>query len=288
MKKSAQSTAKQPHPIRPIAFDNSEYTSIIWLGGAGFLLNIHGRIILIDPVLTTIPNSTTTSETGLELKIPYPIKATDIPKADMVLYTHSDSDHLGRMTAATLDRLNPRFIGPPPVFQQLIKIGIKYDKIETCRTGDCIEIGNYKILVTPADHPWQLLDPEKNGKPFRVGDCCGFIIETLDARCFFPGDTRLMEEHLAIKNIDVLALDVSQDPYHLNHHGAIVLANTMLDALLIPIHYGTYDAPGKPAHSGNPRDVFNKVKNSEKRARILAPGEMLVMKDHAEIISFMP
>lgn len=282
---ASESIAKKPWPILPDAFGHRENTRVMWLGGAGFLLNIRSTIVLIDPVLTTVPDNPMISETGLELKIPYPVRAADIPKVDIVLYTHSDSDHLGRSTAIVLNALKPRFIGPPPVFQQLVRSGISPENIDTCRSGDRIEIDNIKILVTPADHPWQLLDPERNGKPFRLGDCCGFIIETPDARCFFPGDTRLMEEHLAIKNIDILALDVSLDPYHLNHHGAVVLANSLSDALLIPIHYGTYNAPGKLAHSGEPGAVFAKVKGADRRARVLAPGEPLVMRDHQEVLS---
>jgi len=219
-----ESVAKQPRPIRPNAFCHGDCTTVMWLGGAGFLLNIRGTILMIDPVLTTMPDNPTISETGLELKIPYPIRAADVPRVDFILYSHSDSDHLGKSTALILSALKPRFYGPPPVFERLVRNGIGCENIEICRPGDLVEIGDtVRVTVTAADHPWQLSDPAKNGKPFRPGDCCGFIIETPDARCFFPGDTRLMEEHLTIKNIDVLALDVSLDPYHLGPQGASVL-----------------------------------------------------------------
>lgn len=265
------------------AFDRRNDTAIYWLGSAGFLLNCRGTVILIDPVLTTQPGRDDISETGLKMSIPYPIKAAEVCKADIILYTHPDNDHLGPDTASTLAKLNPHFIGPHTVFRKLANLGINPYAIETCRTGDRIEIGvAITIEVTPADHPWQLQDPKRCGKPFRSGDCCGFILTTPDGRFFFPGDTRLMEEHLYIKDIDVLALDVSLCAYHLNHPGAIVLANSLPDALLIPIHYGTYDAPNKAAHCGDPADVFVHVTNAEKRARILAPGQPIILKDRSE------
>ncbi|MBB6215276.1 L-ascorbate metabolism protein UlaG (beta-lactamase superfamily) [Anaerosolibacter carboniphilus] len=275
--------AEESVKIGEEAFKEIDNTSIAWLASAGFLINARGTILLIDPVLMTRPGQNDISEAGLKMSISYPIKATDIPIADAVLYTHPDNDHLGHHTAHILAQLNPRFIGPHTVFNRLAQIGINPKNIETCRTGDIIHIKNVTIEVTPADHPWQLQDPQRCGKPFRSGDCCGFIVTTPDVRCFFPGDTRLMEEHLTISDIDLLALDVSIDPFHLNHLGAVVLADSMPNALLIPIHYGTYDVPDKPAHLGNPDDVLRKVKNGSKRARILAPGEMLTLKNGIEI-----
>mgnify|MGYP000217110961 CR=1 FL=1 len=76
-----------------------------------------------------------------------------------------------------------------------------------------------------------------------MGECCGFLIDAPEGRLYFPGDTRLMEYHLSLTDIDVLALDVSTCEYHLNHTSAIVLANHFPKAYLLPFHYGTYDCP---------------------------------------------
>lgn len=275
--------AATPIKIPPAAFNKIDYTAITWLASAGFLVNCRGTIIFIDPVLTTIPGQDNLSETGLKMSIPYPIKADEVPKATAILYTHPDSDHLGPKTAVTLASLGPCFIGPHTVFRQLACLGVNPGLIDTCRVGDKIKINDIIVEVTPADHPWQLQDPARCGKPFRSGDCCGFILTTPDGRFFFPGDTRLMEEHLLITDIDVLALDVSLCAYHLNHPGAIVLANSLSDALLIPIHYGTYDAPGKAAHCGDPADVFSKVVDAERRSRVLGPGQALKIKNRLEL-----
>lgn len=283
MEEMKQVKAKDTIKIDSLSFGERDNTSIIWLASAGFLINTHGTIILIDPVLMTKSEDDEISETGLKLKIPYPIKATEVLKVDYVLYTHPDNDHLGQDTATILAKLNPTFIGPHTVFNKLSYLGVNPNNIITCRTNDTIEIGGIKVEITPADHPWQLQDPKTKGKPFRREDCCGFIITTPDARCYFPGDTRLMEDHLSVKDIDVLALDVSLCSYHLKE-GAVVLANNLPNALLIPVHYGTYDAPGKAAHAGDPNDVLSKVVNSIRRSRILAPREPLLIKNKMEII----
>jgi len=255
------------------AFRPIDHTEIRWMAGAGFMINSRGIVIMVDPHLITIKDDPLTSEEGLEMVVDYPIKAANVPKIDAIFYTHSDADHLGLLTAQVLQKLNPLMIGPPPVFEKLVRSGFLPDHLQVCRYGDKIAIGPISIEVTKADHPWQLLNPVLYGKPFRSGDACGYKIITADGTVLAPGDTRLMEEHLEIKGIDVLFLDVTRDAYHLNVHGAIILANCMSEAFLIPYHYGTYNAPDSTAFSGDPEEVFCHVTDREKRERILAPGQ---------------
>ncbi|MBY9078173.1 MBL fold metallo-hydrolase [Paenibacillus sp. HN-1] len=278
-------TAAMTLPLTSEAFGPSEKTTIYWLAGAAFLINSRGTLIMIDPVLKTKPNDSQISEIDLKLKVKFPIDAVDVPKLNALLYTHSDEDHLAVGTALDLALLKPEIVGPAPVYQKLVQIGVDRDLIEMCRTGDQFTIGPVTVEVTPADHPHQLLDAPHHEKPFRKDDCCGFILNTPDGRFYFPGDTRLMEEHLLIKDIDVLALDVSVCSYHLNHLGATVLANCLKDALLIPYHYGTYDVPGHVAYNGDPQDVFDNTAQGAARSRVLAPGEPFAFKEGHEFKS---
>jgi L-ascorbate metabolism protein UlaG (beta-lactamase superfamily) len=276
-------TAKKTVPIRCEAFEPIEYTAVYWLGGAGFLINCRGKIFLLDPVLLTQPDAPGVSEFGLKLKIDFPLSPDRIPRLDAVFYTHPDADHLGPRTALTLAELQPKFIGTHAVFEKLVRLGVPHTLIEIYRIEETAEFNDILIELTPADHPWQLKDPFRAGRPYRAGDCCGYIFNTADGRLFFPGDTRLMEEHLRIKDIQLLALDVSLCEYHLGHTSAVLLANTLEEAILIPQHYGTYDAPDKAAHLGDPLDVFPHIKNSDRRGKILAPGELVRLYEKKSI-----
>jgi L-ascorbate metabolism protein UlaG (beta-lactamase superfamily) len=269
--------------ITEAAFEKRDDTRVYWLAAAGFMVNARGPIICVDPVLSTKLGQKRVSESGNRLRVDLPINADAVPKADIVLYTHIDEDHMGRDTAKTMSKLAPLFIGPPPVAMTLAKLRADPDRIEMCRTGDHYEIGDITIDVIVADHPWQLLDPAKFGKIFRSYDCNGFVLTTPDMSMYFPGDTRILEEHMNIPKVDVFALDSSMSIFHLSYEGAMIMANILEEALLIPCHYGTIDSPNEPSHCGCPEDLIKMIRNGDKRVRKIAPGECLVMKNHKEV-----
>ncbi|MDR2375785.1 MAG: MBL fold metallo-hydrolase [Treponema sp.] len=266
-------------------------TRLYWLGQAGFVLNTRGVLLLLDPLLITMPGVPPISETGMELLNPWPIDITELPRVDAVLYTHTDNDHLGPETAKALMRLDPIFIGTVYCKEKLTELGaspvrclsgVPASTPRRGKNGNSFDMGTAKIELLPADHPWQLSDPVKYGRVFGPEDCCGYKITTQDGVFVFPGDTRLMKHHLDLRNITVLALDVSADPYHLGIQGATVLANHLEDVLLVPCHYGTFKSDNI-VHSGDPETILEGIHDGIRRGRILAPGEPLILKNGQEI-----
>jgi L-ascorbate metabolism protein UlaG (beta-lactamase superfamily) len=280
---SQQMSAENFGPVRD--------TRLFWLGQAGFMLNVRGIIFLVDPLLVVRPGNPALSETGDELFGPWPLNAEEIPRLDAVLYTHADGDHLGPETASHLMKLDPVFISTPFCRDRLQELGASPVRClsgipqsgppKRGKNGNAFDMGGTKIELLPADHPWQLSDPDKFGMVFGPADCCGFKITTQDGVFVFPGDTRLMKHHIEMRDITVLALDVSRDPYHLGLQGAAVLAKRLKDALLVPCHYGTFRS-GSPAHSGDPEDVLGSIEGGLRRGRILAPGQPLVLREGKE------
>ena len=88
--------------INGAAFNSTDFTTLRWLGGAGFMINSRGTILMIDPVIMTKPGDPRICETGHTILIDYPISAEDVPKIDAVFYSHSDGDHMGAKNAQTL------------------------------------------------------------------------------------------------------------------------------------------------------------------------------------------
>lgn len=284
-----QSQAKAPEtvPISQEAFQPADGTTVRWLTGSGFLVNSRGTVIMIDPVLAMQPGSSEIGELGMRLLNPLPLEAKDVPGLDAVFYTHTDGDHLAPLTAAELAGKAKCFAGTSAVARRLQPFGIPAAKIRTIGIGATVTIGNISITATRADHPWQELDPVQYGEPHGPEDCCGFLLHTPDGAIWTPGDTRFLPEHLNMGPLDVLLLDVSDDPYHLGVEQEIRLANHYASAVLIPHHYGSYDAPGALPFNGDPALLAPRITGAQNRLRILAPGEAYVLNPKPDSDSFI-
>ncbi|MNW51653.1 metal-dependent hydrolase [compost metagenome] len=273
-----QATPPETVPIPTTAFSESAETTVRWLTGSGFLINCRGTLILIDPVLTMKPGSQEICEIDMRLLRSFPIQVNEIPRLDAILYTHTDNDHLAPMTAQALIRTGGVFAGTAAVVSKLVSLHISKEQTQSMKIGETVTIGSVQITLTPADHPWQEIDPLQYGAPHGPEDCCGFLLHTPDGTIWLTGDTRLLPEHFDMGKVDALLLDVSDDPYHLRMDNEVRLANHYASAQLIPHHYGTYDAPDLLPFNGDPALLASRITGSERRLHILAPGEEFVLR----------
>lgn len=222
--------------------------SVAWLGGAGIFLMHNGTCALIDPCLYADENGVT--ELGHTAFYEMPLRPQDVPGNAAVLYTHADYDHMGLKTALLLPE-TVEFYAPARCIRALKEAGIAEDRLHLVRPNESFTLGNMVIAAIAADHSWQVLDPSY-GEPFGPEDCVGYDVTTPEAKLLFPGDTRLCPHHTALPDVyDLLALDVSDDPYHLGHENMALLAGHFSRAKLLPNHFGTYDAPEAVPHNGS-------------------------------------
>jgi L-ascorbate metabolism protein UlaG (beta-lactamase superfamily) len=260
-----------PQEIDAAFFERRAETAVAWLGMAGVVVNARGTILLIDPLITTVSSKgQRLCESGHSLKFPLPLQAVDVPRVDAVLYTHADGDHLGRWTAATLAaRLGPTFFAPPPVGRALQGVGVSEERIVVARDFASTRVGQAEVVVTPALHDWQA------ERPWQRGDCCGYLIHTPDGTIWHPGDTRLIDELLDVRGVDVLFFDVAAVDAHLGPKGSARLAESCGAQALIAYHYGTFDLPPGTYGSCDPRDALPYVAGLSARYLQLNPGELL-------------
>lgn len=273
MQVSSQATVK----IEPFAFQKNEETAIYWLGSAGVLINSHGTTILIDPVLDQIElNGQFYSEIeGLKMFQSVPLHAGDIPKVDAILYTHADTDHIGLESFKILGKMGATIHCPHFVKRHFMEHGLEGNQIVAHEKLATFYINDIKVDMTLADHPWHKSKPHLYDFYYKEDDCTGFKLTTRDGVMWNPGDTLLLDEHLREGPIDLLFIDFSDDPFHFGLDGARQLANLNSNAVLIPIHWGTYDSE-KPCFNANPYEQVREITNNE-RLNILAIGEKYIM-----------
>jgi L-ascorbate metabolism protein UlaG (beta-lactamase superfamily) len=186
------------------------------------------------------------------------------------MYTHADGDHFGRLTAEEFaGRPETKFVVTPPVKSMLKELGVTEGRMITAEDFAEIGIGKAVVEVTPALHDWQEEDPWKRG------DCCGYVIRTPDGSVWHPGDTRLIDELLDVKEIDILFFDVAAVRSHLGPEGSAKLARSSGAKIMFAYHYGTFELP--PGSYGNcdPRDALPFVEGISARFLQPDPGEIL-------------
>lgn len=262
-----QVLAPSTRHINEEAFHEKSQCNIYWLGGGGVLINSYGTVIMIDPVLKGF---------DMPLLREVPVLPEEVKKLDGILVTHIDNDHFSRITCKDLKGVCREYHAPYYVAEEMQKEGIT---ATGHAIGDTFEIGSMRITATPVKHNWQNDFPEYDYRYFKEEEYCGYLITLAGRRIWLPGDSRLMEEHLTMPCPDVILFDFSEDSWHITLNGAITLANTYPDSILICIHYGCIDAPDLLPFNGNPEKLFDKIVNPE-RIRILAPGEKYCLSVH--------
>ena len=162
-----QARAKLPIPLCSNVFCREENTRIYWLGGASFLICAYGESVLIDPQMAVSErNGGLYGANGLRLFAAPPMRPEQAGDVGLVLYTHADDDHFETETAQKLGSLGVHLAGPAPVFEKAVHLGIPEKQLSLIHTGDLLTVGEIRVTVFPADHPWQLLDVKKFGLIF--------------------------------------------------------------------------------------------------------------------------
>lgn len=250
-------------------FEDNGNTAVYWLSAAGVMINAHGVVILVDPVITVKAwEPVAISETGAELMTLPPISAEDVPKVDAVLYTHADDDHMGPMSLKLLAEKGTVFYGTEFTCSKMEEAGIAQESCVRVKPKDIFSIGDTEITVTPADHVGQF--------EFRFEDCCGYRVHTDDGTVYIPGDTVFLYDLIRYKDVDLSFIDFGTCESHLGKDGAVRLFNGLEKADFIAYHLGTFYGPTETWNNGDPNSAADML-NDINRLKLLAPGQKYIL-----------
>ena len=259
-----QALAPKTIEMNEEAFKNNESLDIYWLGGGGAMINDHGTVVMIDPLLEGV---------DMPLLREAPMKIKDVGHVDGILITHIDNDHFSRVTCSGLkDRCDSYHASHYVVSVMKDELGIEGIGHDI---NDNFKIGDMNITLTPAKHNWQNYVGKYNYREWKEEEYCGYYVETKGKRIWMPGDSKLLESHLHMPCPDVILFDFADNDWHITLEGAIKLANAYPTSQLICIHWGCVDAPSMSPFNANPEDldIINKD-----RIVVLAPGEKYTVK----------
>jgi L-ascorbate metabolism protein UlaG (beta-lactamase superfamily) len=247
-----------------------EQTGVTWLGHAGFLVQIGGQNILIDPNWALWH--------GPVKRVSHPsVTAAALPYIDLVLITHAHFDHLH------LPSLRAIAAGQPIIVPEGVGSIVKrcaFSKITELGCWQTAHFRNLEITLTPARH-WGARMIHDTFRKFG-----GYLLRDEERTVFHCGDSSLFDGFTEIgrrADIDVALMPIgaydapSGRAVHMNPEEALDAFDMLGARHMIPMHYGTFPLGGEPIHEPAQRlEKATTERGLEDRVLILPEGQPAV------------
>jgi len=242
---------------------------VTWLGHAGFLVQLEGISLLIDPALR--PEGTV----GVRRNVPVPLTVGQLPPIRAVLVSHGHYDHLD---LGTLRAVHAPIIGGLGMERYFRDRGLPCTELGWWSSA---KVGDVTVTFVPAQH-WSrrgLLD--ENALLWG-----GFVIQGQGATLYHAGDTAAFEGFAQIgarfPSIDAALLPIgAYDPawfmakQHLDPEQALQAFQTLGARTFVAMHWGMFKLTDEPLDEPPRRLEAERVRMGLplERVRVPAVGE---------------
>ncbi len=186
-------------------------------------------------------------------------------KADLILITHGDLDH---MNPATIERLrgeHTRVLAPPPCASSLGAYA------ESVSEGDELTVADAGIEVVPA---YNTSEGRSTSKHHLRGESVGYVISVGGKRLYHAGDTDLIPEMSELGDVDTAFLPIG-GTYTMDIDEAVEAALRIEPGLAVPMH---------TRQQADPNEFVRKVERLGAGIRAIAPaiGEPIEIPERAD------
>jgi L-ascorbate metabolism protein UlaG (beta-lactamase superfamily) len=204
-----------------------------WLAHASFQIKAEGKIIYVD-----------LEKYG---------EATE--KADLILVTHSHTDHCDPDKIKNVQKEDTVIIAPEDC------VSIIGRSVKTLRPGEETSVGNIRVKAVEAYNYKRFRSPEHPFHPKGFG--VGYLIKVEGKTIYHTGDTDFIPEMRKVGLVDVVLLP-SGGTYTMDNAEAAEAAIAINPKIVIPMH--RWDT--------NPEEFKKKVEaNSNIKVMVLQEGE---------------
>ncbi len=205
--------------------------AIWWVGNAGWLIKAGDLLIGTDLDLSN------------EEKVqPPPITPEELAgELDIEFVTHHHGDHCNAPTIQALAAgTRTTFVLPQPCLKEVAALRIPRDRIVVPEPLHPFDIKGVHVEPIHAIHGNQEFTVLTREPDFveKIAHNCGYVFNILGKRFLHPGDSVLTEEHLELKNIDVLFVSPTVHDMYIDR--SMILINHLQPAYIFPQHFGTY------------------------------------------------
>jgi L-ascorbate metabolism protein UlaG (beta-lactamase superfamily) len=210
---------------------------IKWLGHASFEIKAGDKIIYLDPY-----------------------EGDYLDQADLILISHSHSDHCDKTKIDLMTKNDTLFIAPADCYS---KIG---RNVKSLKPGEKVSIGDITVEALEAYNYKRFRSP---GNPFHPkGLGVGYLVTIGEKTIYHAGDTDSIPEMMKLKNI-YLALLPSGGTYTMDTPEAVEAVLAIKPKFVIPMH----------RDDTNPEEFRKEVEAKSKiKVILLKPGEQFEAK----------
>lgn len=257
----------------------SEDIKVIWFGHSTFMLNLKGKIILIDPILSNYASPLFFIMRRFQES---PLTLEELPKIDYILISHDHYDHLDMPTVRYFKDKETKFIVPLGVGAHISGWGVDKTRIVELDWWQSVAFDDLKLIATPAQHFSGRSYNDRNATLW-----AGWIVKNDKHSIFFSGDSGYDTHFKAAGEkygpFDIAFLDNGQ--YNKQWEEVHLLPEQVVDAYydlkakaLFPVHWGVFKLARHPWYEPIQKAYQFSV---EKNFPIIAPkiGEVVVVNN---------
>ena len=194
---------------------NGVKLKLTFFAHASLAIEYEGRMIYVDPVMENADYA-------------------KLPKADVIVVTHSHYDHFDMAAIEALQTPDTRVL-----LDKTSAVGFQGNCF-TMLPGEVAE--PYSDIKFEAVAAYNTSEHQLQFHPQEREDC-GYVITLGGAvRIYVSGDTEPTDELRALKNIDIAFVCVNQ-PYTMTPEQAVEAVKALKPKIYYPYHYGQVDEP---------------------------------------------
>jgi L-ascorbate metabolism protein UlaG (beta-lactamase superfamily) len=269
---AAAACGAQPAPVLHQIRSHHKGIAIWWAGNAGWLIKSDNLLIGMDLDLSND-----------EKVQPPPITAAQLAgELEVAFVSHHHGDHCNVPTIRALAQGGRcLFVLPQPCLKEVAELRIPKERIIVPEPLHPFDIKGIHVEPIHAIHGNQEFTVLTREPDFieNIAHNCGYVLNIQGKRFLHPGDSVLTEEHLGLKNIDVLF--VSPTVHNMHTDRSMILINHLQPAYIFPQHFGTYQETEAEAFwmHGYPDELKQRLSEElQKRYHKLKLGEMFVIQ----------